>query len=292
MKRIFILSMISILFLLAGCSSEDLIVTSEYIYDPPILQINFGEEEIKAHMEAYTWESGDTECYLEGRELSESHHDVPLITTSQEYVTLSFSIEPDVVSCRFWRERDMRQSRVEKLSIDDNKVPLVTGGGVYEITATWNTSDDYRGQATYLFQQLDPEELLYPPELTVTVGNQTLSPGYGGPGWSAYDEHGNIIGGYVPEMVHTLECFKLGKEDLVTAEHSAELEFQFDPDEYTVICWPEENIGDVHAQEIACDLNDHVLTLNKGGYIYQVKAKWTRPLFGGNAYYSFYITVE
>lgn len=137
-----------------------------------------------------------------------------------------------------------------------------------------------------------PEVLQQPPELKVTVGERSVNPTCASPQWTVWDEDGNVIGGYITEMGHTLHSYELGKPELVTSDNEAILEFAVEPDGISVTCWKEDAIHQEYPVSEKCVLEDHRLELHPGSYIYEIKAEWDQTLYEGTAYYSFYIKTQ
>ena len=80
---------------------------------------------------------------------------------------------------------------------------------------------------------------------------------------------------------------------LTTAESQALLSFPLEPDTLTAQCWPESAWGDVSAQGEEAAVEGDALTLNPGGWIYEIRAGWDRmPDFEGNSSYTVLIRME
>ena len=85
----------------------------------------------------------------------------------------------------------------------------------------------------------------------------------------------------------------MSRLDNVLAEHGVEIAFEYMPDHYAVVRWPEEYAGnaEVYDQESEVVIvTDGIITptTGSGGYIYEVFAVWPQ----GNARYAFYIGQE
>ena len=62
-----------------------------------------------------------------------------------------------------------------------------------------------------------------------------------------------------------------------------------EPDTLTAQCWPESAWGDVSALGEEAAVEGDALTLNPGGWIYEISAEWdSSEAWGGQAVYFFY----
>lgn len=133
--------------------------------------------------------------------------------------------------------------------------------------------------------------LTAPPELTVTAGNQSCTALRGGWSWTVR-EGNDQYSGTISDSVHPLECREMTPQ-LTTAESQALLSFPLEPDTLTAQCWPESAWGDVSAQGEEAAVEGDTLTLNPGGWIYEIRAGWDRmPDFEGNSSYTVLIRME
>jgi hypothetical protein len=125
-----------------------------------------------------------------------------------------------------------------------------------------------------------------PPALEVVSGNTAHSAILGTYTWSW--ESSSVIAC----SFHPLECRKNLQPGLETAEMTAALRFQVEPDEIVSVCrWSDANWGDFYAGEEAVEVDGYEFALKPGGYIYDVQAKWgVGTDFGGIVDYYFYIT--
>ena len=133
--------------------------------------------------------------------------------------------------------------------------------------------------------------LTAPPELTVTVGTQSCTALRGSWSWTVRegeDQYSSTIS----DSAHPLECREMTPQ-LTTAEPQAHLSFPLEPDTLTAQCWPESAWGDEYAQGEAAAVEGYALTLNPGGWIYEVRAGWDRmPDFEGTSSYTVFICME
>lgn len=130
-----------------------------------------------------------------------------------------------------------------------------------------------------------------PPELTVTAGEASCTALRGGWSWTVR-EGNDQYSGTISDSVHPLECREMTPQ-LTTAESQALLSFPLEPDTLTAQCWPESAWGDEYAQGEAAAVEGDALTLNPGGWIYEIRAGWDRmPDFEGNSSYTVLIRME
>lgn len=124
-----------------------------------------------------------------------------------------------------------------------------------------------------------------PPALEVVSGNTAHSAILGTYTWSW--ESSSVIAC----SFHPLECRKNLQPGLETAEMTAALRFQVEPDEIVSVCrWSDANWGDFYAGEEAVEVDGYEFALKPGGYIYDVQARWgVGADFGGIVDYYFYI---
>ncbi len=80
---------------------------------------------------------------------------------------------------------------------------------------------------------------------------------------------------------------------LETTETTATLRFGQDPDEVTACRWSRAHWGDTAAADETVSVRGNEMTLEAGGWIYEVSARWDtdRSGCGGAAYYAFYVEV-
>ena len=89
-----------------------------------------------------------------------------------------------------------------------------------------------------------------------------------------------------------LDCQEMTPQ-LTAAESQALLSFPLESDALTAQCWPESSWGDVSAQGEEAAVEGDALTLNPGGWIYEIRASWDRmPDFEGNSSYTVLIRME
>lgn len=130
-----------------------------------------------------------------------------------------------------------------------------------------------------------------PPELTVTIGDKSCTALRGGWSWTV-QEGEDQYSSTISDSAHPLECQEITPQ-LTAAESQALLSFPLEPDALTAQCWPESAWGDEYAQGEAAAVEGYALTLNPGGWIYEVRAGWDRmPGFEGECRYSFFALRE
>ncbi|KGP90250.1 hypothetical protein N780_05995 [Pontibacillus chungwhensis BH030062] len=118
-----------------------------------------------------------------------------------------------------------------------------------------------------------------PPSLTVFVGEETIRPSLGTHSWSIDNGDGTASGieagsSAPPELVKDSNPMQ------VTADTNVELDFEEQPESYTVRIWGEDN-NVVYS-------SDEVVLSEKGKIVYEVLAHWEQ----GTASYAFSLDVE
>lgn len=123
------------------------------------------------------------------------------------------------------------------------------------------------------------DEILEPPELTVVAGDESVDAVMGTYSWSIDNEDGTMTAieadsAAPPELVSTMTALE------VTGDTSIELDFEIEPDSYTVKIWEEGNT--------VISKSEEVLLTNEGTVIYEVLANWQE----GTASYAFTLNIE
>ena len=127
-----------------------------------------------------------------------------------------------------------------------------------------------------------------PPELTVTVGEETCTALRGGWSWT-YDLGNGTYSGTIADSSHPLDCQELTPQ-LTATEGQAVLSFSLEPDTITAHCWPESAWGNTEAQSEEVEVEDGVLTLKPGGCLYEVRTAWdAMPDYEGDCSYLFFV---
>ncbi len=140
-----------------------------------------------------------------------------------------------------------------------------------------NNSNEETGQIS---TDVSPEEARpKPPELLIQVGEETLSPVLGTYSWSVENEDRTFDGIEVdsvapPELVRTTEPIQ------VTEDTTIMLDFEEEPDSYTVRIWDEDNT--ILSESSDIDLS------GEGEVIYEILAHWPQ----GTASYAFSLEIE
>lgn len=150
-----------------------------------------------------------------------------------------------------------------------------------------------------LYEDLDLEE---PPELTVTGWDGSLTAVTGTYSWS-HDIGGGVMMEICSDSAHPLQMQGM-LTPLITEGKTVELHFGIlteEHDEATYVevppqmisyvrAWPDDAWGNVNAQAQEPVVNGSTMELLQGGYIYEVRAKWTgEDGEGGAVYYAFYV---
>ena len=130
-----------------------------------------------------------------------------------------------------------------------------------------------------------------PPDLTIIAGEERCTALRGGWSWTVR-EGNDQYSSTISDSAHPLECREMTPQ-LTTAEPQAHLSFPLEPDTLTAQCWPESAWGDVSALGEEAAVEGDALTLNPGGWIYEIRAGWDRmPDFEGNSSYTVLIRME
>lgn len=119
---------------------------------------------------------------------------------------------------------------------------------------------------------------LKPPDLTIHVGDETIKPVLGTYSWSIDNGDGTETGvdsdsDIAPELVKDIDPIH------VTEDTNIELEFEKQPDNYTVNIWED---NDIASTSNDVDLSGH------GEVIYEIVAHWQQ----GTGHYAFVLYIE
>lgn len=133
-----------------------------------------------------------------------------------------------------------------------------------------------------------------PPVLTVICGDEQVSALRGTTDWS-YQEGKeepvsyHFTSAHMAALIDQMTPLPLTDEQDLTAY----LKWQVMPDQVRVFCWPVKDIPVTtgFAEGKGADETDHyTIQLQDGSYLYEVTASWSHSeLYGGSAYYGFYV---
>lgn len=105
---------------------------------------------------AYSWQKNNGDGTVTATEADSAHpldckDLLPLLETTEGTATLRFSWEPDAVSVRCWSDEHWADASAESedVEVSGNVMTLKPGAYIYEITARWNTNNEYGGTASY-----------------------------------------------------------------------------------------------------------------------------------------------
>ena len=123
------------------------------------------------------------------------------------------------------------------------------------------------------------ENALEPPTLTINAGREMLTPILGAYSWTVDNEDGTqrsivVDAAAPPGLVRTAEPIQ------VTQDTEIELDFEEEPDTYSVRIWDEDNT--------IISTSDNVDLSSEGEVIYEVLAHWTQ----GTASYAFLLSID
>lgn len=144
--------------------------------------------------------------------------------------------------------------------------------------------------ASSLLEEEDAPVLLKePPALDVIIDEMSGITMKGSYSWQYKNPDGTMTGG-VADAPHPLDCKKFLRR-VDTAQKTAVLRFQQEPDAVSVCCWSDSHWSDTAAESEKAALHGYELALKPGGYIYEVHAEWNmeESVCGGWADYYFYV---
>ncbi|SDP64195.1 hypothetical protein [Halobacillus aidingensis] len=118
-----------------------------------------------------------------------------------------------------------------------------------------------------------------PPSLTVYVEEETIRPSLGTYSWSV-DNGDGIVNGIESDSFAPPELVKDSNPMQVTSNTNVELDFEEQPESYTVRIWGDDNN--------VVNTSDEVVLSDKGKIVYEVLAHWEQ----GTASYAFSLDVE
>lgn len=142
-----------------------------------------------------------------------------------------------------------------------------------------NEADNTDGNGQVRSDDDPGESITVPPGLRIQVGDETLEPVLGTYSWSVENEDGTFTGieadsAAPPALVRTLDPVP------VTSDTEVTLDFEVEPDRYTVRIWDEDNT--VLSESTDIDLS------GEGEVIYEIWARWPQ----GTASYAFSLIIE
>ena len=120
--------------------------------------------------------------------------------------------------------------------------------------------------------------IMEPPTLTINVGEETLMPTLGTYSWHFENEDGTGTG-VESDSLSPPESVNNDNSMQVTADTEVKLNFEVQPDRYSVRIWDDENI---------ISSSDKVVLSSRGKVIYEVLAYWEQ----GTASYVFSLDIE
>lgn len=121
--------------------------------------------------------------------------------------------------------------------------------------------------------------LLKPPRLTIFIGKETVRPSLGNYSWSI-DNGDGTESAIEADSIAPPEMVKSNDPLQVIADTNIELNFEMQPDSYTVRIWDEDNN--------IISTSDKVVLSSKGKIIYEILAQWKQGIVS----YVFYLNVE
>lgn len=127
-----------------------------------------------------------------------------------------------------------------------------------------------------------------PPELTVTCADIHYTVKSGNYSWTSLGSNGET-GSVIACGTHPLDSSRTREFSSVSGKRIT-LSFPVDPDEITVIRWPESDVGNIDCTGETVELDGLSFPMEKGGWVYQVIASWNGETWSGQAEYHLYLT--
>lgn len=128
-------------------------------------------------------------------------------------------------------------------------------------------------------EESSDDGIIAPPSLTIHIGDETVSPRLGTYSWRRHNKDGTATAvesdsSSPPELVQEDQPLQ------VTAEATIKLDFEKEPDRYTLRIWDEDHN--------VVSATDKIALSNQGIVIYEVLAYWEE----GTASYAFSVIIE
>lgn len=142
---------------------------AEVLTEPPVLEISAYRAGVRALRGTYSWHYEQDDGTGVGIEADSAHPLMlkdqlprlplgpsPLNHVGPNAVSLLFDVEPDSVSVYCWSDEhwgdcDVPGEAVPVTTAEQYGIELLEGGYIYEVIASWNSSDRWGGTATYCF---------------------------------------------------------------------------------------------------------------------------------------------
>ena len=119
--------------------------------EPPKLVIRAGDQEATVGYSSASWNCEDQSFIACGVSPGSKWGGEPTLVTTEETAELTWAIMPDSITVRCWSNaRSSDTWDVESTAeITGNTLTIDPEYQIYEITATWNSSESYGGTASY-----------------------------------------------------------------------------------------------------------------------------------------------
>ena len=127
--------------------------------EPPKLVLRAGEQKATVGYSSATWDCEGQSFIACGVSPGSKWGGDPTLTTTEETVELIWAVMPDSVTVRCWsnaRSTDTWDVAFEA-ELTGSTLTLDPDYQIYEITATWNSSESYSGTASYAVYILTEE---------------------------------------------------------------------------------------------------------------------------------------
>lgn len=129
-----------------------------------------------------------------------------------------------------------------------------------------------------------------PPVLTVMCADAAADAHIGTYSWG-YDTGSGTWSNVCADSSHPLES-KEWLEAVEVDEETLTLSFEVEPESFTIRCWEDSQWENLDAEETAVKTSGNEITLQPGGYIYEVVAQFESEHYNGTVYYSFYVVYD
>ena len=129
-----------------------------------------------------------------------------------------------------------------------------------------------------------------PPKAELLHGNGSAPLRAAGFSWM-YPNGDGTMAAVMTDHAHPLDCQNILDPIYVSGEY-IKLDFEDAPDSIEVVCWPDTAWNDSSAISEPVSCYDNAFTLNKGGYIYEITARWDESEtehFGSVSYYAYIV---
>lgn len=268
------------------------------VESPPVRDLKCENDYVVALLGTYTWqyeaENGESVGIA-----SDSLHPlnaqefVPRLNGQGEVTFRTVNDLPDEVSIQAWPDTAWGDTSAESVEVpwDGDSFEMKEGGWIYELHMTWNSQENWGGDAYYSFYGVNTPEALAleedgtlferSPALTVSLDGETVAAAKGPGGeWSYECEHSMVAAGGDWDYSDPLA----EKDSLPQLVGAGEVSLSWEspaPDLLTVTALSPEEEREVPVEGDA-------FSLLEGEWVYQITAVWnSHNSWGGTGVYAF-----